>query len=88
MTSSAYRVFLQPSAQRDLKKIGEVPRARLRKVIMDLADTPRPPRVKKLSGGLSGYRVTCGDWRVLYEVEDSARLVSVWRVAHRSESYR
>ena len=86
--TAGYRVFLQPSAQRDLKKIGEVARERLGEVILDLAENPRPRRVKKLSGGLSGYRVTCGDWRVLFEIDDSARLVSVWRVAHRSESYR
>ncbi|MEK7477453.1 MAG: type II toxin-antitoxin system RelE/ParE family toxin [Candidatus Coatesbacteria bacterium] len=86
--TSGYRVLLQPSAQRDLKRIGEVPRERLGEVILDLAENPRPRRVKKLSGGLSGYRVTCGDWRVLYEIDDSARIVTVWRVAHRSESYR
>jgi len=75
-------------AQRDLRKITGRSYERLGKAILALADAPRPPHVRKLAGGLTGYRVACGDWRVLYEVDDAARVVSVWRVAHRRESYR
>lgn len=50
-----------------------------------LGDNPRPHGYKKLvdEGGL--YRIKTGDYRIIYEVRDSILLVSVLRVAKRSE---
>jgi len=33
------------------------------------------------------WRVRIGDWRVVYVVSDTAKLVSVTRIAHRREVY-
>jgi mRNA interferase RelE/StbE len=33
------------------------------------------------------WRVRLGDWRVVYIVDDAAKLVSVTRIAHRSKVY-
>ena len=51
-----------------------------------MADNPRPPGVKKLSGG--GYRVRVGTYRVVYDVDDKAMTVTVFRVKHRKDVYR
>jgi mRNA interferase RelE/StbE len=48
---------------------------------------PRPAGCKKLKGDKDQWRVRIGDWRVVYIVDDKARLVSVTRIAHRSEVY-
>jgi mRNA interferase RelE/StbE len=38
--------------------------------------------------GVQGkWRVRVGDWRVVYIVDDAAKLVSVTRIAHRREVY-
>lgn len=55
--------------------------------IDSLAVEPRPHGTTKLAGR-SDYRVRVGDWRVVYEVDDSRRRVVVVRVAHRSDVYR
>jgi len=52
-----------------------------------LRGDPRPSRCRKLTGR-DGYRLRVGDYRVLYEVDDSDRAVVVLHVGHRSNVYR
>lgn len=67
-----------------------VPRKDRQKIvakIQALASNPRPPGSEKLSGD-EKYRIRHGDYRVLYEIDDDAIVISVVRVAHRREVYR
>jgi mRNA interferase RelE/StbE len=45
-------------------------------------------RVSDAIDSLADYRVRVGDWRVVYEVDDSHRRIVIVRVAHRSDAYR
>jgi len=49
---------------------------------------PRPHDSKRLVGRGKGYRLDAGEYRILYDVDDPARLVAVWRVKHRKDVYR
>ena len=51
------------------------------------AKLPRPAGCKKLKGFEDQWRVRVGDWRVVYFIDDTARLVSVTRITHRREVY-
>ena len=55
--------------------------------IMALADDPRVVGCKKLRGYKDQWRVRAGDWRILYVIDDVAKLVTITRVAHRREVY-
>jgi mRNA interferase RelE/StbE len=33
------------------------------------------------------WRVRVGDWRVVYIIDDAAKLISITRIAHRREVY-
>lgn len=35
-----------------------------------------------------GFRVRVGDYRILYEIDDGARVVLVSQIIHRREAYR
>jgi mRNA interferase RelE/StbE len=48
---------------------------------------PRPTDAKKLNGD-AGYSLRVGIYRVLYDIDDSLRLVTVYRIKHRREAYR
>jgi mRNA interferase RelE/StbE len=61
--------------------------ARIDRKILALADNPRPAGCRKLKGYKDQWRVRVGDWRVLYIVDDAAKLVTITRVAHRREVY-
>jgi mRNA interferase RelE/StbE len=49
--------------------------------------TPRPPDAKKLRG-VGGYSLRVGVYRVLYDIDDAARKVTVFRIKYRREAYR
>ncbi len=53
-----------------------------------LASNPRPAGCQKLKGHKDQWRVRVGDWRVVYIIDDKAKLISVTRVAHRREVYK
>jgi mRNA interferase RelE/StbE len=55
--------------------------------IRSLAEDPRPPASKKLSG-LEQYRLRQGDYRILYSIADAVLTVFVVAVGHRKEIYR
>ena len=86
MTGS-YSVVIKTDAQKELRKL---PRKDLRRIVARmgaLAEDPRPLGVEKLSS-LERYRIRQGDWRILYELDDAARRVTIVKIGHRREVYR
>jgi len=56
--------------------------------ILALADDPTPIDSTALTGTLKGSRrLRVGHYRVGYQVERKARVVTVWVVGHRSRFY-
>lgn len=82
-----YSLEIKQSAQKELDALDDTLFNRIDRKILALAGNPRPAGCKKLRGYKDQWRVRVGDWRVLYIVDDRARLVSVMRVAHRREVY-
>jgi len=80
-----YRVELAPAAQRQLRRLPPGVAASLRGPILALGLDPRPPGVQKLEGSVF-WRLRVGDLRIVFAIDDAARLVVVLRVARRSES--
>lgn len=81
-----YRVVLQPRAR---KEFLDLPTAIARKVhdaIQSLQAEPRPRQSVKLSS-IEGYRLRVGDYRILYEIDDSENTITVYRIKHRREAY-
>jgi len=63
-------------------------RARIQRVFERLGAWPQVSGAKPLRGNLKGaYRIRCGDWRVLFQVDEPAARVSVFRIAHRRDVY-
>jgi len=82
---SDYSVEIKPSARKELETLPDNALARAVRKIDSLAHAPRPAGCKKLKGYKDQWRVRVGDWRVVYVIDDAAKLVSVTRVAHRRE---
>ena len=88
MTDPMYRVEIAPRAVRQLRKLDPPARRRIQAAVELLASDPRPPGAKKLVGGEGEWRVRTGDFRVVYEIHDSALLVLVLAIGHRRAIYR
>ncbi len=83
-----YRVTLKRVADRDLDRLTRETASQVAQTLRALAIDPRPPGTVKLRGSRNHYRLRVGDYRILYEVDDAARTVTIARVRHRREVYR
>ena len=84
----SYRVRLRRAVQKQLDKLAEQDYEIVARAISALEQEPRPRGVKKLAeSGL--WRIRVGRYRVVYTINDEEHLVTVVRVASRTEdTYR
>ncbi len=85
--NSEYRLLVLPRAARELAKLPPKTYGRIRDACAHLAGEPRPSGSRKLTGR-AGVRIRVGDYRVIYEVDDAARSVTILHVGHRRDVYR
>ena len=82
-----YRVLVRKSVSKDLDRITKKDVRRIVKAMRALADDPRPPQSKKLSGE-EKYRLRCGRYRIIYEIQDEQLVIIVIRIRRRRYVYR
>jgi mRNA interferase RelE/StbE len=82
-----YSLEIKRSAQKELDPLNDTVFRRIDSKILVLADNPRPSGCKKLRGYKDQWRIRVGDWRIVYFIDDSSKLVTITRVAHRREVY-
>jgi mRNA interferase RelE/StbE len=82
-----YSVVFRKSVEKELKQIPAKDQIRILKRIASLASDPRPQGSKKLSGQ-ERYRLRQGNYRILYEIQDTKLIVTVVKVGNRRDVYR
>lgn len=85
----AYEVAITPEGLRHLNRVPEKVRAAVIEAIFGtIAENPYRAG-KPLRGELEGlYSARRGDFRVIYEVDEEAKVVLVHRAQHRRRAYR
>ena len=85
---SEWRISIEGEARRDPKKLPQVVANR----VLDAVERPIPRPglgdIKKLRGRGAEYRLRVGDHRVIFEVLEDKRVVSVTTVRDRRDAYR
>lgn len=78
-----------PSARRDLKKLkkNHLVLESVVESIKKLADNPRPSGAEALEGDVT-YRIRDGEYRIIYEIDDKAKTVTITRVRDRKDVYK
>ena len=85
----ASRLRIKTSAGRELEAAGSRrDQGRIVRRISALAEDPRPPGCEKLAGAENAWRARQGDFRILFTIDDEARVVDVFKIGHRREVYR
>jgi len=82
-----YAVVFARSARRDLVHLPAEVVARILPRIEALAGAPRPPGCIKLRGSTGLWRIRIGDYRVIYSVSDTDRIVDISAVVNRKDAY-
>lgn len=89
MTEGGYRLVVASTAERSLARLPEaVAAAVVEFMLRALVDAPRRvgyPLHRELAGLWSARR---GPYRIVYEIDDDARVVAVLRIDHRADIYR
>lgn len=85
---ASYSITFKRSVTRDLRSIPTTDVQRILARIDSRADEPRARGCTKLSGTREYYRVRVGAYRILYEIRDSALVINVVKIGHRSAVYR
>ena len=83
-----YQILIEKHAEKDLKNLPHDLFNMIIKHILALKDNPWPTGVRKIIGSKNDWRIRVGDYRVIYEIDDKAKIVKVFRVKHRKEVYR
>ena len=82
-----YEVEVISSAEKDLDNLEKKFFIQIKNKIDSLKSNPRPAGCLKLTAE-EGYRLRSGDHRILYRIDDKNRILYIYRVKHRKESYR
>jgi mRNA interferase RelE/StbE len=80
------KITIRESAIKDLKKISEPYKSKIKKDILKLKDFPNVANIKRLTNFEPAYRLRIGDYRVLFDVSDGKIIVG--RILHRKDSYK
>ena len=83
----SYRIYILRRAQKELSHIPAKSFGQIKEFIMRLGEDPLPRGCKKLTGR-EGWRIRVGDYRVIYEIDNSDRIVTVLHIGHRRDVYR
>jgi mRNA interferase RelE/StbE len=83
----SYSVRVLRRAQKELSRLPSRDYERVRDRIRALADEPRRHGCSKLAGR-EGWRLRVGDFRVIYEIDDSGAKVTILHGGHRRDIYR
>jgi mRNA interferase RelE/StbE len=82
-----YQVVLSSAAAKQLSKLHTSIAQRIQNHLLDLENDPRPQGCIKLSG-VEAWRIRIGDYRVIYEIQDTVLLVTVIDIGHRRDVYK
>lgn len=82
-----YRLVIKPSAAKEVERLGDQVLRRIDVAMLRLKENPQPQDSKKLTG-VPLYRIRVGSYRVVYEIDERRKQVTVVSIGHRREVYR
>ena len=83
----SHQVRLTAGARREFLSLSPRAQERIAAAVARLQAHPRHPGARKLVQK-EGWRARIGDYRMLYTIDDAARVVTVSAIGHRREVYR
>ena len=83
-----YKVDIRKPAFKELQSIDRKIIPHIWQQIKKLAENPRPMNSVKLWGTKLSYRIRIGNYRVVYQIDEHIKTVTVYRINHRKEVYR
>lgn len=85
----SYQIIIKRQAQRKLKKLSKDTRARIAEKIYLLGINPNSKclDIKKLSGE-KYFRLRVGDWRIIFDRDDTLMVIAIEKLKSRGDVYK
>ena len=84
----SYRIKVNRSAAKALKKIPKVDRKRIIEKIDSLSEKLPNPDTTKMKGNNPFHKVRTGDYLIIYEIQEDVLVILIVKVGHRKDIYR
>lgn len=84
-----YSVLIRPQARKKLQSLSRPDRVRIAEKIHQLGDNPDNPALdtRRLEGE-PYYRLRVGGWRVIYDRDDTVRVIAIEKIKPRGDAYK
>ncbi len=82
-----YSIELTKKATKELRKLHNPILKRLLEAIEKLRENPYPAGCTKLVETDNLWRIRVGDYRIVYNVSEEIKVITITRVAHRKDVY-
>ncbi len=83
-----FSIVLKHSVQKDIRRIPASILGSIQTKIATLAENPFPAGAEPIQGYDHHYRIRIGNYRIIYEVAATIRIITVIRIGHRKDVYR
>jgi mRNA interferase RelE/StbE len=82
-----YKLLILRRAQKELSGLPVSIYEKTKSAVYKLAEEPKSRGCKKLSGR-EGWRIRVGDYRIIYEIDEKLRSITVLHIGHRKDVYK
>lgn len=82
-----YRIEINKKSLKLLDKLNDSEYDLLIEKIFKLENDPRPPGCVKLNTA-NAYRIRRGSYRVLYYINDTLKILTIFKISHRKDAYK
>lgn len=83
-----YSVEFRPAVLKGVADFQKRDLVRIKKRIADLAAHLPDPTTTKMKGNNSFHKVRCGDYRIIYEIQNERLVILVVKIGHRKDVYK
>jgi mRNA interferase RelE/StbE len=84
-----YQVRIKKSAKKELNQLPPDALNRIIPAIRNLGNNPLPSGSIKMKGTQGNvWRIRVGDYRIIYEIDKTVKVVEVFKISHRKDVYR
>lgn len=84
-----YKIFITKKAAKEIVSLPKIYAGKIYKSILKLETEPRPLGSKKLQGTNEVlWRIRIGDYRIIYSIDDSIRIIEIRNIGNRKDIYK
>ena len=82
-----YNIEWKEHALQNIEKLENSIARRIVKKVEELSENPFSKDIKRLKGS-NDFRLRVGDYRIIYEIRDLDKIISILAIGHRKDIYQ